>query len=79
MARGVPHEFILRLPDDGSMRWIASAKTEGHPLRQSYTANGEQNGEEPYHGRSGPFVLLNCTVSYGFRQRSDFQMLSADG
>jgi ATP-dependent helicase YprA (DUF1998 family)/very-short-patch-repair endonuclease len=76
-------EFIRRLPDD----WIDEAgrvirsRKDHLPQALRVQPNGEQSGD----GTLSWFVpapfrfCLNCTVSYGFRQRSDFQKLSALG
>lgn len=78
-------DFIRRLPDD----WIDETgrvvrnRRDHLPQAIHVQANGEQNGD----GTSAWFIPApfrfclrpDCCVSYGFRQRSDFQKLSAMG
>lgn len=78
-------DLIRRLPDD----WIDEAgrvvrnRREHLPQAIHVRANGEQGGD----GTTAWFVPApfrfclhgDCGVSYGFRQRSDFQKLSALG
>jgi ATP-dependent helicase YprA (DUF1998 family) len=76
-------EFIRRLPDD----WIDESgrvvqrRREYLPQLIQVRPNGEQGGT----GITAWYIpapfrfCLHCGVSYGFRQRSDFQKLSALG
>lgn len=77
------HEFIQRLPDD----WVdASGRVQSQ--RKKHLPEAIQVEPHGAIGDSGiatwyidaPFrFCLNCGVSYGFRQRSDFEKLSALG
>jgi len=76
-------EFIRRLPDD----WLDEAgrvvrrRREHLPRTIQVQPNGVQGGEVTTAWFvPAPFrFCLHCGVSYGFRQRSDFQKLSALG
>jgi len=80
-------EFVRRLPDD----WIDEAgrvvrsRREHRPQPIHVQPNGEQAGGAGGDGTPAWFIpapfrfCLHCGVSYGFRQRSDFQKLSALG
>jgi len=76
-------EIIQRLPDDwvDETGRVLQRRRECLPEAIQLQANGEQGGG----GTAAWFVrapfrfCLHCGVSYGFRQRSDFQKLSALG
>ena len=76
-------EFIRRLPDDwvDESGRVSRSRKEHTPQAVHLQANGKQG--EPGCSAwyiSAPFrFCLHCGVSYGFRQRSDFQKLSALG
>jgi ATP-dependent helicase YprA (DUF1998 family)/very-short-patch-repair endonuclease len=89
ISRGNPwpeegsEEFIRRLPDDwvDETGRVVKRRKEHLPQAIQLQANGEQVRE----GAIAWFIpapfrfCLHCGVSYGFRQRSDFQKLSALG
>lgn len=81
-----PVDVISRLPDDwletsnGAVR-VRSARQDDLPKAVRVSADGEVGGDGlDCHYIRAPFrFCLNCGVSYGFRQSSDFAKLATLG
>ena len=77
------NEILQRLPDD----WIDETGNINRNRRDwiPQSINIKANGEQSKDGINGWYIkapfrfCLNCGVSYGFRQRSDFPKLTALG